>query len=288
MGPTRIPGIAYAALPKAGGQISPRTLAWPPRLIVIHDTGNNSSTRFDEASFAANRTDARDRWTSAHAYIDPGGPLGSLPLSLQAWAAYSYANENGFHLEMCRKASGVETATIAHTTALVRELCDLAGIPKVKLTPAQVAAGARGICGHYDITIGLKKGDHTDPGPDFNWAGFMAQVNQKATTANTEDDMTPEEHSAIIAGGLTDENVLHFRLRSTQDADDPALARYYNKLGWGKPVGLKQISDKLDKLSGAAGGAPSQAQLDAAVLAAMRDPEVQAGLGRAIIAALKA
>lgn len=174
MAPTRIAGIEYAAAPRAASRAS--ALAWPPRLVVIHDTGNNTSTRYDEAAFAASRTDSSSFWTSAHCYADPGGVLGSLPLNLQAWAAYSYANSHGFHIEMCRTASGVAPATIAHTTPIVRWLCQQAGIPMVKLSPSDVAAGKSGVCGHLDITIGLGVGDHEDPGRNFDWSSFMAQV----------------------------------------------------------------------------------------------------------------
>ena len=163
----------------------PRTQAYaaplpqPPGLVVIHDTGNDA-TAHQEAHYAAHRTDPRSNWTSSHFYVDTAGPLGSLPLDLQAWAAYDYANAHGWHIEMCGFNTGqpgaVPQTTIDHAAKLARTLADRAGIPLVKLTPDQVAAGARGICGHYDITVGLHVGDHTDPGPAFNWAGFMATV----------------------------------------------------------------------------------------------------------------
>lgn len=174
MAPTRIPGIEYAAMPKAGTKAA--ALAWPPRLIVIHATDNTAS-RDAEARYASTRTDPQSGWTSAHAYVDTGGALGSLPLSLQAWAAYSYANQHGIHIEMCGRSGAVPAATIARTAALVRTLLALGAAAAVKLSPADVAAGKSGICGHRDITIGLGVGDHEDPGASFDWAGFMAQVN---------------------------------------------------------------------------------------------------------------
>lgn len=176
MAPIRIPGIEYAAMPRAGTRTA--ALAWPPRWIVIHDTGNNSSTRYDEASYAATRTDSSSNWTSAQVYVDRGGPLGSLPLNLQAWAAYSEANAHGVHIEMCRESNGVvHPDTIRHTTEVVRTLLGLGAAAPVKLSPADVAAHKPGICGHRDITLGLHVGDHEDPGASFDWASFMAQVN---------------------------------------------------------------------------------------------------------------
>jgi len=176
--PAQLPGVSYGQAAKAGAVAS--ILALPPRLIVIHDTSDSGSAA-NEAHYAATRTDTRDQWTSAHFYVDTAGVTGSLPLDRQAWAAFGYANAHGWQIEMCGRDANtpgaVPAATIATTATLVRRLCDLAGIPRVKLSPAQVAAGASGICGHYDITIGLKVGTHTDPGPAFDWAAFVVAVN---------------------------------------------------------------------------------------------------------------
>lgn len=183
----RLPGVEYAAPPVTTNSAAP--LAWPPRLIVIHDTGNPSSTRYGEASYAHTRS--LSGATSAHFYVDTGGVLGSLSLGKCAWAAYGYANRNGIHIEMCGMNTGtahaVPAATIARTAALVRQLCDVAGIPAVKLTPSEVAAGKRGICGHWDITTGLGVGDHDDPGPAFDWPTFMRQINGAPVAPSTRE-----------------------------------------------------------------------------------------------------
>lgn len=175
-----LPGIPYASLPRAASAAGP--LFWPPRLVVIHDTSNTASAAA-EASYAANRGDVQANWTSAHFYVDPAGPLGSCPLDVQAWAAYSYANAHGWHIEMCGMNAGapgaVPRATVALTARLVAQLCDLAGIPKTHLGPADVAAGKAGITGHWDITQGLHVGTHDDPGPAFDWVGFIATVNSQ-------------------------------------------------------------------------------------------------------------
>lgn len=187
---TRLPGVEYAAPPRAAAYAA--GLSWPPRIVVIHDTGNASSSRYDEAGYAHTRTDAQSHWTSAHFYVDRGGPLGSLSLGLRAWAAYSYANQYGFHLEICNRDLADPNA-LQWAAWVTMRLCQEAGIPMRKLTPAQVAAGERGICGHRDITIGLGVGDHTDPGAGFDWPGFIARVTGTVTAAHTphedEDDM---------------------------------------------------------------------------------------------------
>lgn len=191
----RIPGVAYGAAPRAESKAA--ALGQPVDIVVVHDTGNPTATKENESHYAATRTDLSKYWTSCHAYTDTGGVLGSLRLDRQAWAAYSYANANGWHIEMCGMNAGdahaVPAATIAITATLVRQLCELGGVPMVKLSPADVAAGKRGVCGHRDITLGLHVGTHDDPGPAFNWTAFMQQVNSGGPVAPApqtgEDDM---------------------------------------------------------------------------------------------------
>jgi hypothetical protein len=199
---TQIPGVPYGPAPRTTAVTS--ALSWPPRLVVIHDTGNTASAA-DEAHYAATRTDAQANWTSCHAYIDTSGMLGSLPLPLQAWAAFSYANQHGWHLEMCGMNAGapgaVPAITIATTARLAAQLCDLAGIPKVHLGPADVAAGKSGITGHWDITQGLHVGTHDDPGPTFDWSAFIAAVNSAngASMFNTQQEAALT-HAADVIG----------------------------------------------------------------------------------------
>jgi hypothetical protein len=201
--PSRLPGITYGPLPVTTSAAA--ALALPPRLVVIHDTSNDASAAA-EARYASIRP--LSGATSAHFYIDASGPLGSLPLNKQAWAAYGYANGHGWHLEMCGYNAGtakaVPASTVAMTAALVRQLCDLAGIPKVKLSPAEVAAGKRGICGHRDITIGLNVGTHDDPGEAFDWPAFIAAVNGDDDMPLTSQDLVAIWTHDLLDGTGTD------------------------------------------------------------------------------------
>ena len=58
----------------------------------------------------------------------------------------------------------------------------LYGIPMVHLTPAQVAAGNKGICTHGDVTAAgyTASMGHTDPGPSFPMDVFLAAANPAA------------------------------------------------------------------------------------------------------------
>jgi hypothetical protein len=242
-----IPGIPYGPIPRAARYAYPLT-QWD--LIVVHDTGHHNrvtgaiTSAEGEARYAATRTDERKYWTSCHAYIDEGGPLGSLSLDLQAWAALGWANGRGIHLEMCGENAGttaaVPPATIAHTAALVRRIAALKNIPLVKLSPGQLGAAARtgsrvrGICGHYDITVGLGVGSHDDPGPRFDWAGFMAQVNGAAAPEGDDMGLTPLQAAQVNNSerylqamfNLVDKAVGISDTVTSQDKASPAVAAF--------------------------------------------------------------
>lgn len=188
----KLPGIAYAAMPKAGGTTSPVALR-APSYIVVHDTGNDTSSAAGEANYAATRTDDRSHWTSAHFYVDEYGVLGSLPLSLRAWAAYGWANTHGVHVEMCRRKGSAPAGIRLTAAALVRQLCLQFGIPPVHRDGAyirshlDVPASQGGIIGHQDVTAShIDANDHTDPGfSQADWDQFMGWVTNGSTTGDS-------------------------------------------------------------------------------------------------------
>jgi hypothetical protein len=53
---------------------------------------------------------------------------------------------------------------------LVARECKTWNIPLVKLTPEQMVAGERGLCGHVDVNAAFPgKSKHYDPGPHYPW-----------------------------------------------------------------------------------------------------------------------
>ena len=252
---SQLSGVPYGPLPTAARYAS--ALAQPPRLIVIHDTSNTATAKA-EASYAASRP--ADGATSAHFYVDATGPLGSCPLDIQAWAAYSYANSHGWHVEMCGynagQAGAVPASTIALTAKLVHQLCQLGGIPMVKLSPADVAAGKRGICGHADITTGLGVGDHDDPGPRFDWAAFIAAVTHG-------DDMLTTDERKILDEIASRVRYIDGRVEALEQGRDVVADQFPSKGTTMWAVGALK-----------AAGAPATATVDPAVLQAAVDAAV--------------
>lgn len=100
------------------------------------------------------------------------------------------ANRAAVHIELAGRAGqnpaqwadAASKATLANAAALCREiLLPKLGIPLRHLTVAQLRAGQKGFCGHIDITNACNvRNGHWDPGPDFPWQQFLAQIGADA------------------------------------------------------------------------------------------------------------
>lgn len=115
-----------------------------------------------------------------------GGNTRSDNAELCGFAAWTRAQWLGEHRQMLELAAG-----------WIRERCQARGIPMVKLSPADVAAGRPGVIGHHDYTLGAKDGTHTDPGPGFPWDIVMALANQQTAPTGGDDDLTPEQAAQL-------------------------------------------------------------------------------------------
>lgn len=164
-----------------------------PRVIVNHTTEGSETipSARNGAEYCQRRTDG----TSAHYFIDPREVVHCVRTKDQAHTARRNGNRIGIHYEFCGRA-GQTTAQWDDddSNAILRNAARQAardakkyGIPVVKLTAAQVRAGAKGFCGHVDITHAFPEdhGDHTDPGKYFPWDEYLALVKQELE----EDDM---------------------------------------------------------------------------------------------------
>lgn len=65
----------------------------------------------------------------------------------------------------------------AHAQTMAR-WSRLYGIPLVRLTPAEVRAGKRGVCGHVDISRAFGETDHTDPGSGYPFLRVLARAQE--------------------------------------------------------------------------------------------------------------
>ena len=154
----------------------------PIRVIVMHDM--EAPEKGDTAENVA-RWFSGGTGSSAHYCVDNDSVVQCVRDSDIAWHAPG-ANSTGIGIELAGYAKqgrgdwlDAFSKQMLDTQAapLVAALCKKYAIPAVWLTPAQVAAGARGICGHVDVTRAYPgKGTHTDPGPGFPRDYFVAAV----------------------------------------------------------------------------------------------------------------
>lgn len=154
------------------------------QVVVIHatDGSEGATSAEDGASYDQRRTDG----TSTHYFHDADSTIQCVLTADLAHAARTNGNRIGIQHELCGRADQgaagwadpASQGTIRQAARQVARDCAKWGIPVRRLTPAQVAAGAKGICGHVDITAAFPqdKGDHTDPGPTFPWTSFLALV----------------------------------------------------------------------------------------------------------------
>jgi len=158
------------------------------QLVVIHDTEGSShgQSAEDGAAYDQRRTDG----TSAHYFVDNNSVVQCVLTADQAHTARTQGNRRGVQYELCARASWSKARWLDPTYGLpmlVRAAHQAArdarkwNIPVRKLSPAQVAAGTKGFCGHGDITKAFPgdNGSHTDPGPNFPWSEFIEMVKKE-------------------------------------------------------------------------------------------------------------
>ena len=158
------------------------------RLIVVHTAEGSTNTTSLGNYFAKSASQA-----SSHVGIDDAAIEQYVSYDQAAWTLRS-GNAISDNAELCAFAAmkrdqwlSPDTVTFYHpalkrnvTVNHPRQILDLTAkwiaeraatrqIPINKLTASQVAAGHAGVIGHWDWTMGMKDGSHTDPGTEFPW-----------------------------------------------------------------------------------------------------------------------
>lgn len=164
----------------------------PVRVVVIHDmeapegpnTAENVAAYFRNSGVVA----------SAHICVDNNSAVRCVPDSDTAYAAPG-ANSDGLQLEIAgymrqTRAQWLDDysrAALKQAAKVTAEWCKKYNLPVVRLTRAELKAGRRGITCHADVSAVYRKSDHTDPGPNFPWDFFLAEVKNAMGTSQPPD-----------------------------------------------------------------------------------------------------
>lgn len=155
------------------------------QVIVVHYTAGSerSTSAEDGAAYDQRRTDG----TSTHYFVDSNSVVQCVETWNRANAALYTGNRIGIQYELCGTVQTREqwldaasNATITNAARQIARDCRRYSLPVRWLTPAEVRAGLKGICGHADITLAFPadRGTHMDPGAAFPRDVLLARVNQ--------------------------------------------------------------------------------------------------------------
>lgn len=155
----------------------------PINRVVIH--GTVTPCKVGYAAIIARYFRTTDRYASTQYVGDPGTMLQVVWDSYVAYGAPP--NENTLHIEICDTVTGPLSRWLdrPHRRALKRaarltaEACLAYDVPIKKIGPKALRAGARGICGHVDVSKAWGQTNHWDPGA-FPWRRFIRLVNAEA------------------------------------------------------------------------------------------------------------
>lgn len=152
---------------------------------------------------------------SAHYTVDPGEIVASVREGTIAY--HAPPNTSTIGIELCdpqkgpgsRWADGDHEAMLRLAAGLVRQVAKRWDVPLRRLTVAEVKAGKRGICGHVDVSNAFRQTDHSDPGPDFPWAHFMALVKGEPKPGGDDNPVPEFERPLKVTSPMTRGDDVH-------------------------------------------------------------------------------
>jgi hypothetical protein len=167
----------------------------PIKRIVIHATVGAEPGVDAAAKNVISYAKSTSRPSSFHYIADDDQHFQYVYDSIVAYHAPPNGNSLGYELccSLSNKGKG-HWGNAEHQRMLriaakdVAQLCLAYDIPIRKLTSAQVKSGAKGICGHVNVSEAFKQSSHWDPGPYFPWVAFIRMVQTEA--ANLTDKKT--------------------------------------------------------------------------------------------------
>lgn len=174
----------------------------PPTRVVIHATapgvGFPSASKPGRARSTANyfKNPPNPQVGSAHYVVDIAEEIQCVNENTVAW--HAPPNPYSIGIEICAEASYSRAQwfsplvypALGLAASRTADICHRYNIPITRLSVASLRNGARGICGHVDVSNAFLQSTHTDPGPNFPWTEFLTLVANDFDSLTAEDDMT--------------------------------------------------------------------------------------------------
>lgn len=174
-----------------------RTILWPRQkerqvdVVVLHtmESPETSMTAENVAAWFGGRNPKYHApQASAHYCIDSDSVVQCVRDSDVAWGAPG-VNHNGLHIEMAGYAKQTEAqwadefslAMLQKVAWIVARTCRDYRIPVTLLTPDDLKAKKRGLCGHDTVSKAFppKTNPHWDPGPWYPWSTLLREVAER-------------------------------------------------------------------------------------------------------------
>lgn len=146
---------------------------------------------------------------SAHYCVDASEVVHCVAEHDIAWQAPG-CNHNGIGIELAGYAEQsaadwtdpYSDAMLRRAAELVAGICRRWHVPVRRLSVDDLRAGARGLCGHVDVSKAFGKSNHWDPGPNFPWPHFLQLIESHFT--GEELDALDRAHDTLPAPPLSD------------------------------------------------------------------------------------
>lgn len=170
----------------------------PVRLIVIHDMEFPETANAAEVIAHDFATRTAKNAGSSHINVDNNSIVQCVHDNDIAYAAPG-ANRDGIQIELAGFGNQTRAQWLDdYSEALLQRGADATAqyclkydIPAVHLTNAQLAAGKKGIIGHYQASAVYHESDHTDPGTAFPWDYFIILVGRAVERRKLQPHSTP-------------------------------------------------------------------------------------------------
>lgn len=167
------------------------------RLLVVHTSEGSENTTSAEALASFIATPRTSTNLASYHYVADTDDV--IPIVPDNFVAFANAGANSDGLSICYPGTAAQNADQWHDAnsdamheQVARWLADKTvqyRIPLIQLGTEQVKAGARGVCGHNEVSQAFHQSTHTDPGPSYPWAFVLNRARQLLAAPNPEDKM---------------------------------------------------------------------------------------------------